>query len=85
MGHLGQVELLIAQPTGLVEVLEGTIESATIRLRTSLVGRTSSAKEVTVVERDFAIGEDVLTYSLRMTAVGCDLTHHLEAELHRVE
>jgi nitrobindin-like protein len=85
MGGPDHVELLIAQPTGLVEVLEGTVEYGTIRLRSSLVGRTSSAKDVTLVERDFTIAEDVLSYSLRMTAVGCDLTDHLEAELRRVQ
>lgn len=84
MGPAGQVELVIAQPTGLVEVLEGTIESGTIRLRSSLVGRTASAKDVTEVERDFSVDGDVLSYSLRMMAVGCGLTHHLEAELRRI-
>jgi hypothetical protein len=78
-------QLLIAQPTALVEILEGTIESGTIRLRSTLVGRTSWAKDVAVVDRDFAIAGEVLSYSLRMTAVGCQLTHHLEAELRRVE
>jgi hypothetical protein len=85
VGGPGRVELLILQPTGLAEVLEGTVSAGTIRLRSSLVGRTATAKDVSVVERDFAVNGDVFSYSVRMAAMGRPLTHHLEAELRRVE
>lgn len=84
MAAPSQVELVVAQPTGLVEVLVGRIESGVIRLRSSLVGRTPTAKEVAEVERDFTLLGDKLSYSLRMSAVGRELTHHLSGELHRV-
>lgn len=84
MADPGQAELVIAQPTGLVEVLVGPIQSDAIRLRSVLVGRTPSAKEVAVVERDFTLAGDTLSYSLRMSALGHGLTHHLTAELRRV-
>ena len=77
------VELVVAQPSGLVEILEGTIESGAIRLRSALVGRTSTAKEVSVVERDFDLDGDVLSYAVRMSAMGRELTGHLEGTLRR--
>jgi hypothetical protein len=81
----GRVELVIAHPTGLAEVAEGTVEGETIWLWSSVVARTSSAKEVTSIERDLTVRDGVLRYSLRMAAVGQPLAGHLEAQLHRVE
>jgi hypothetical protein len=78
------VELVVAHPTGVVEIAEGSIAGNIIRLR-SAVALTKTAKEVTGVERDFTIGEDALHYSVRMAAVGQPLTHHLAATLHRIE
>lgn len=84
----GLVELVVAQPTGIVEVDEGTLDTADdgtlrIRLRSRLVGLSSSAKQVTEVERTFSLDGDVLRTTLAMAAVGIPLTHHLAAELRR--
>ena len=85
MAGSDRVELVIAQPTGVVEVLEGTVDAGTIRLRSTLIGRTGSAKEVTQVERELTVRDDRLSYVIRMAAVGSPLSDHLEAELDRVE
>jgi hypothetical protein len=84
MARPDRVEVIIAQPTGIAEIAEGTVSESAIQLRSTAIARTSTAKEVTVVERDFTIDGDTIRYALRMAAVGQQLTHHLDAELHRV-
>lgn len=83
MPRPGLVELVLAQPSGIAEVLEGTFDGSTFRLRSATVARTSTAKDVSLVEREISIEGDVLRYDLRMAAVGEPLTHHLHAELRR--
>lgn len=84
----GRIELVLAHPTGIAEVDEGTYltEGRTLRieLTSSVVGRTASAKEVRRIERSFRIDGDRLDYTVRMAAVGEPVTHHLAASLHRV-
>ncbi len=84
MARPGWAEVVIAQATGIAEVAEGTVAGSAIQLRSTVIARTSTAKEVTVVERDFSIDGDALHYSLRMAAVGQALALHLVAVLHRV-
>jgi len=83
-----RVELVVAQPTGIVEVDEGTFDMAgdtlEIRLGSRFVGLTSSAKEVTFVERTLSLDRGVLRTTLAMAAVGHRLTHHLASELRPV-
>jgi nitrobindin-like protein len=79
----GLLELVLAQPSGIVELAEGEIVGGTIRLKTVRVDRTATAKDVVAVERDIIVDGDVLRYEVRMAAVGQPLTHHLSAELHR--
>ena len=80
-----RVELVLAHPTGIVEVQEGVLEGGRIELRSSTIALTGSAKEVTAVERTFDVdlGEQELRYTVRMAAVGQPLTHHLAAVLGR--
>ena len=78
------VELVLAHPTGVAEVLEGSLAGQTITLRSVSITRTGSAKEVTATERTFEVDGDVLSYRFAMAAVGQPLTPHLAADLHRV-
>ena len=78
-----RAELVLAQPSGLVEVDEGTWDGQHLVLRSRLVAGTATSKPVTEVERRFTLDGDVLRYTVAMAAMGLPLTHHLAAELHR--
>ena len=79
------VELVLAHPTGVVEVYEGTVAGGRIEVATTAVARTPSAKEVTALARTFALRDDgVLVYTVDMAAVGQRLRRHLSAELHPI-
>jgi hypothetical protein len=83
----GRVELVLAHPTGITEVSEGTLRidggSVVIELATTALGLTATAKEVTELERSIRLADDELSYEVRMAAVGLPLQHHLGAVLHR--
>ena len=79
----GRVELVLAHPTGLVEIGEGSFDGCRLHVVSTVVAGTSTAKEVTSIERDFVVEGDELRYEVRMAAVGWPLTFHLEAVLHR--
>lgn len=77
------VEVVLAQPTGITEVQEGSFDGHRLRLTSTAVARTATAKEVRALERDLELDGDVLRYELRMAAVGHPMIWHLRAELHR--
>ncbi len=83
MPRPGLVEFVIAHPTGITELLEGTFDGTTFRMKSSSIGRSSTAKDVAAVERDVSVDGDILRYDVRMAAVGEPLTHHLRATLRR--
>jgi hypothetical protein len=79
-----RVELVVAHPTGVVEVSEGPLSTTSLVLSSTTMAGTGSAKEVTAVLRHITVEEDRLDYQLDMAAVGVSLTGHLRAVLHRV-
>ena len=83
----GRIELVLAHPTGIVELAEGEVmeqpEGVTVHLYSGSVARTATAKEVSSVERRISVTAEVLRYQVSMAAVGLPLQHHLAGELRR--
>jgi hypothetical protein len=78
------VELLLAHPTGIVEIYLGTVAGTRFELSTDVVARTSTAKEVAGNHRLYGIVEGELMYAIDMAAMGQPLQPHLSARLKRV-
>lgn len=95
----GRVELVLAHPTGITEIDEGTVAEhdgehdgehgaehggeLAIDLRSTTIGRTATAKDVAALSRSIRVVGDELTYTIAMAAVGQPLQHHLAATLRR--
>jgi len=80
----GEVELLLAHPTGIVEMYYGTAEPAKIELRTDSVVRSPRAKEYSAAHRLYGLVNSNLLWVMDMAAVGQPLQSHVSAELKRV-
>ncbi|GAB4584558.1 FABP family protein [Nocardia sp. IFM 10818] len=82
-----RIELILAHPTGITEICEGTIvrddEGMRIELDSTSIGRSSTAKSVTALGRSITLAGDTLSYRLRMAAVEQPLQHHLAATMQR--
>ena len=79
----GHAELVIAQPTGITEVDEGTFDGQVLDVRTDAPGLTATAKRVRAVRRRFVLDGDALAYDLWMAHADTPETHHLHAEFTR--
>ncbi|MCY3863660.1 MAG: FABP family protein [bacterium] len=80
----GRVELVLVQPSGIAEILEGKLEGHNIELASTAVLGTLSAKPVTATERRFWVDGEVLHSSVAMAAMGLDLQHHVVSEMYRL-
>ena len=79
------LEVLLAHPTGIVEVYVGRATGTTRwELSTDVVARTDTAKEVTGNHRLYGIVDGALLYAVDMAAMGQSLQPHLSARLERV-
>lgn len=78
------LEVVLAHPSGLAEILVGELQGRRLTLATTTVARTPTAKEVLAVERHLVLeDDDTLSYELHMAAVGQPMQLHLSATLHR--
>ena len=77
------LEVVLAHPTGLVEVYVGESTFTKVELATDVVARTTTAKDVAALKRLYGKVEDDLAYAIDMAAVGQPLQSHLSARLQR--
>jgi hypothetical protein len=78
------LEVLLAHPTGIVELYVGTAEGPRVTLQTDTVVRTATAKKYTAATRLYGLVEGDLLWALDMAAMGRPLTSHASARLKRV-
>lgn len=82
----GLIEMVISHAFGSAEISEGTFtidpnDGLRIRVRSTTITATTTAKEVLAVERDFRIHGGELHYDLDMEIAGIPMTSHLGAVL----
>ncbi len=83
----GTVELVVAQPSGIVEIdigrPETTDDAFHLDLNSVTVETAPSAKTVTEIRRYLRVASDEMVVEMWMAAVGQPLTHHLRSVLTR--
>jgi hypothetical protein len=79
-----KLEVLLAHPTGFVEIYLGTADGPKIELSTDVVARTESAKSYTAGHRLYGLVEGDLLWAYDMAAVDQPLQPHISATLRRV-
>jgi len=80
----GKIEVMLAHPTGIVEIYLGEVTGTKIEMATDLVAYTESAKEVRAGRRLYGLVGADLAYAYDMAAVGQPLQPHISAQLKRV-
>ena len=79
----GRIELVLSQPSGITEILAGTISGQRIDLTSTVVGVSPTAKEVSAVKRAISVVGTTLSYQLDMAAVDQEMSIHLLADLEK--
>lgn len=80
----GTPELMLAHPTGIVEIYVGTSEPAKLLLPVSNAMRTPTAHEYVQGSRMYGLVNGELFWALDMEAHGQPMTSHMSAQLRRV-
>jgi hypothetical protein len=80
----GKLEVMLAHPTGIVEIYLGEVTGTKIEMATDLVASTESAKEVRAGHRLYGLVGTDLAYAYDMAAVAQPRQPHISAQLKRV-
>jgi hypothetical protein len=79
----GKIEVMLAHPTGIVEIYLGEITGTKVEMATDVVARTETAKEVSAGRRIYGLVGPDLAYAFDMAAVGQPLQSHLSCMLQK--
>lgn len=79
----GNLEVVMAHPTGFAELYYGTVDGAKIEMATDAVARTETAKEYTGGQRLYGLVDGDLLWTFDMAAVGQRLQSHVWGRLKR--
>ncbi|WP_285778058.1 FABP family protein [Microtetraspora sp. NBRC 13810] len=79
-----QLEVVLAHPTGIVEIYLGEVVFHKIELRTDVAARTATAKEYNQGHRLYGLVNGSLMWAYDMEAMGQPLQSHMSAELKKV-
>ncbi len=81
------IEVVLAHPTGIAEILEGRVHPVAggfdLDLASRTIALTTTAKDVRTTSRRFELRGDELRYEVAMGSVGLPLQPHLVAVLQR--
>jgi hypothetical protein len=80
----GQLEVILAQPTGYAEIYVGQASAGKVELTTDVVARTLTAKEYNAGSRLYGLVEGDLLWAYDMAAVGQPMQSHVSARLKKL-
>ncbi len=78
------VEVMLAHPTGIVEIYVGEVAFHKVELTSEVVARTETAKDVKGFTRLYGLVDGDLAYAVDMAAMGQPLQAHLSARLQKL-
>lgn len=82
--HDGErVEVMLAHPTGIVELWLGRVDGVKVEIATDAVARSETAKEYNAGHRLYGLVQSELMYAFDMAAMGQPLQPHVSARLKR--
>ena len=79
-----EIEVLLAHPSGYVEIYHGVADGPRVTLETDAVVRTKTAKDYAAGTRMYGLVEGDLLWVMDMAAVGVPLASHASARLKRL-
>ena len=79
----GGLEVVLAHPTGFVEIYYGQVDGAKLEMATDAVARTATASAYTAGQRLYGLVDGDLLWTFDMAAVDQPLQSHIWARLQR--